>query len=71
MSLYSAYLEEIEVRKKDLGLNPKPIDGAELVSELIAQIKDTGNEHREDSLKFFITTHCPVLLLRQVLKPNS
>ena len=36
MSLYTEYLEEIEVRKKDLGLNPKPIDAADLVSELIA-----------------------------------
>ena len=43
MSLYSEYLAEIEVRKADLGLNPKPIDSAELLSEIIAQIKDTGN----------------------------
>jgi aconitate hydratase 2/2-methylisocitrate dehydratase len=46
MSLYSEYLKEIEVRKKDLGLNPKPIDGADLLAEIIAQIKDTENEHR-------------------------
>ncbi|BFM16035.1 bifunctional aconitate hydratase 2/2-methylisocitrate dehydratase [Maricurvus nonylphenolicus] len=59
MSLYSAYMEEIEVRKKDLGLNPKPIDSAELLSEIIAQIKDTGNENREDSLKFFIYNTLP------------
>lgn len=59
MSLYSAYLEEIETRKNELGLHPKPIDGAELLSEIIAQIKDTGNEHREDSLKFFIYNTLP------------
>ena len=59
MSLYTEYLEEIEVRKKDLGLNPKPIDAADLVEELIAQIKDTGNEHREDSLNFFIYNTLP------------
>ncbi|KZY38074.1 aconitate hydratase [Oleiphilus sp. HI0078] len=59
MSLYSEYLEEIEVRKKDLGLNPKPIDSADLLSEIIAQIKDTGNEHREASLNFFIYNTLP------------
>ena len=59
MSLYTQYMEEIEVRKKDLGLNPKPIDSAELLSEIIAQIKDTTNEHREDSLKFFIYNTLP------------
>ncbi|MBN0989104.1 bifunctional aconitate hydratase 2/2-methylisocitrate dehydratase [Amphritea pacifica] len=59
MSYYSDYLEEIEVRKKDLGLNPKPIDSAELLSEIIAQIKDAGNEHREASLNFFIYNTLP------------
>ena len=59
MSLYSEYMDEIETRKKELGLNPKPIDDAELLSEIIAQIKDTGNKHREDSLKFFIYNTLP------------
>ncbi len=59
MSLYSEYLDEIATRKKDLGLNPKPIDTAELLSEIIVQIKDTGNEHREDSLNFFIYNTLP------------
>jgi len=59
MSLYSDYLEEIAIRKKELGLNPKPIDSAELLSEIIAQIKDTGNEHRKDSLHFFIYNTLP------------
>lgn len=59
MSYYSDYLEEIEVRKKDLGLNPKPIDSAELLSEIIAQIKDVDNEHREASLNFFIYNTLP------------
>ena len=59
MSLYSEYLKEIDVRKKELGLNPKPIDGAELLSEIIAQIKDTTNEHRKDSLNFFIYNTLP------------
>ena len=59
MSLYSEYLKEIEVRKNDLGLNPKPIDGADLLAEIIAQIKDTSNEHRKDSLNFFIYNTIP------------
>ncbi len=59
MSLYSEYLDEIESRKNDLGLHPKPIDGAELLSEIIAQIKDAGHEHREDSLNFFIYNALP------------
>ncbi len=59
MSLYSEYLDEIATRKKDLGLHPKPIDSAELLSEVIAQIKDTGHEHREDSLQFFIYNTLP------------
>ena len=42
MSLYTDYLTEIEARKEQ-GLHPKPIDDAALVSELIAQIKDTGH----------------------------
>merc|ERR1711916_195392 len=59
MSYYTDYLKEIEVRKNELGLAPKPIDGAELVSEIIEQIKDTANEHREDSLNFFIYNTLP------------
>ncbi|MGH1487395.1 MAG: bifunctional aconitate hydratase 2/2-methylisocitrate dehydratase [Cellvibrionaceae bacterium] len=58
MSLYVEYMEEIESRKSE-GLNPKPIDTAELVEELIAQIKDTEHEYREDSLKFFIYNTLP------------
>ena len=58
MSLYTDYLTEIENRKEQ-GLNPKPIDDGALVGELIDQIKDTGNEHREDSLKFFIYNTLP------------
>ena len=59
MSLYSQYMDEIETRKNDLGLSPKPIDDAELLSEIIAQIKDTGNQHRKDSLKFFTYNTLP------------
>lgn len=58
MSLYTDYLAEIETRKAQ-GLSPKPIDQADLVEELIAQIKDAGHEHREDSLNFFIYNTLP------------
>ncbi|MCC9043125.1 bifunctional aconitate hydratase 2/2-methylisocitrate dehydratase [Myroides sp. M-43] len=58
MSLYKDYINEIEERKNQ-GLNPKPIDGAELLSEVIAQVKDTENEYREDSLKLFIYNVLP------------
>ncbi|MFT5814883.1 MAG: aconitate hydratase 2/2-methylisocitrate dehydratase, partial [Psychroserpens sp.] len=40
MSLYLAYIKEIESRKNELGLAPLPIDSADLLSEIIAQIKD-------------------------------
>jgi len=58
MSLYTAYLEEIEARKEQ-GLNPKPIDDAALTKEIIDQIKDTANPHRTDSLNFFIYNTLP------------
>ncbi|MFB9079127.1 bifunctional aconitate hydratase 2/2-methylisocitrate dehydratase [Flavobacterium procerum] len=58
MNTYKDYIQEIEERKAQ-GLHPKPIDGAELVSEIIAQIKDLDNEYREDSLKFFIYNTLP------------
>lgn len=58
MSLYSDYLTEIETRKAE-GLNPKPIESDGLVLELVSQIKDLGNAHREESLKFFIYNTLP------------
>ncbi len=58
MSLYQNYLNEIEKRKSQ-GLNPKPIDDGALVKEIIAQIKDSQNEHRAASLKFFVYNTLP------------
>ena len=58
MNLYSNYLKEIEVRKEQ-GLHPKPIDGSDLLSEIISQIKDKDNAHRKDSLNFFIYNTLP------------
>lgn len=58
MNIYNDYIKEIEERKGQ-GLHPKPIDGAELLSAIITQIKDTANPNREDSLKFFIYNTLP------------
>lgn len=58
MSIYKDYIKEIEERKNQ-GLHPKPIDGAELLSEIITQIKDSGNADRSDSLQFFIYNTLP------------
>lgn len=58
MSLYTDYLEQIETRKGN-GLHPKPIEDAELVEELIAQILDQNHEHRAESLNFFIYNTLP------------
>ncbi len=55
---YKNYINEIEERKAE-GLHPKPIDSAELVSEIIEQIKDLDNEYRADSLQFFIYNTLP------------
>ncbi|WP_348813729.1 bifunctional aconitate hydratase 2/2-methylisocitrate dehydratase [Flavobacterium maritimum] len=57
-NIYKDYIKEIEERKEQ-GLNPKPIDGADLLSVIIAQIKDVNNEYREDSLNFFIYNTIP------------
>lgn len=58
MNTYNDYIQEIEQRKGQ-GLHPKPIDGADLLSEVIAQIKDANNEYRADSLQFFIYNVLP------------
>ena len=58
MYTYKDYLIEIEERKAQ-GLHPKPIDGKELLSDIISQIKDVNNEYREDSLNFFIYNVLP------------
>jgi aconitate hydratase 2/2-methylisocitrate dehydratase len=58
MNIYQDYIKEIEERKTQ-GLNPKPIDGAELLSEIIWQIKDSDHADRADSLHFFIYNTLP------------
>jgi len=58
MSIYNDYIQEIEEREGQ-GLHPKPIDGAELLSEIIEQIKDSNHPHREDSIRFFVYNTLP------------
>ncbi len=65
MNTYKDYLQQIEDRKRQ-GLSPQPIDGAELLSEIIAQIKDLENEHREDSLNFLSIMFCQVQPVQQL-----
>ncbi|MDC0177935.1 bifunctional aconitate hydratase 2/2-methylisocitrate dehydratase [Polaribacter sp.] len=67
MSIYKDYLKQIEERKA-IGLHPKPIDGAELMSKIIEQIKDIKHEYREDSLHFFIYNVLPGTTSAAVVK---
>ena len=67
MSEYLEYLNEIEERKGQ-DLDPKPIDSAELLSEVIEQIKDPSHEHRKDSLNFFIYNVLPGTTSAAVVK---
>ena len=55
---YPEYLQEIQDRETQ-GLSPKPIDGADLIAEIIEQIKDSAHEHRSASLDFFIFNTLP------------
>ena len=58
MNLYNEYIKEINERKGQ-GLHPKPIDSAELLSEIIAQIKEANNPNRKECLHFFIYNTLP------------
>ncbi|CAM3822020.1 bifunctional aconitate hydratase 2/2-methylisocitrate dehydratase [Flavobacterium branchiophilum] len=58
MKLYNEYINEI-VERKGQGLHPKPIDSADLLSEIIEQIKDVNNPNRKDCLNFFIYNTLP------------
>ena len=58
MSLYKDYQNDIATRKSQ-GLNPLPIDDANLLNVIIEQIKDENHEYREDSLKYFIYNTLP------------
>ena len=58
MSIYKEYLKEIEERKEQ-GLHPKPIESADLITQIILQIQDVNHEDRVESLKFFIYNTIP------------
>jgi len=58
MSIYNDYIKEIEERKIQ-GLHPKPIDSADLLSEIIDQIKNVNNFNRADAVNFFIYNTLP------------
>ena len=58
MSLYAAYLDEIETRKIQ-GLNPKPIEDSGLIEEIVSNILDTASEHRKESVDFFVYNTLP------------
>jgi len=58
MKIYNNYISEIKDRAKQ-ELHPKPIESAELLSEIILQIRDLNNLHREDSINFFIYNTIP------------
>ena len=69
MNSYNNYQIQILERKSE-GLNPLPIDGADLMSDVIEQIKDEGHEHREDSLNFFIYNVLPGTTSAAALKAD-
>ena len=58
MKKYEEYIIEIKDRK-DLKLQPKPIEEAELLNEIILQIKDLNNKFRDESINFFIYNVTP------------
>jgi aconitate hydratase 2 / 2-methylisocitrate dehydratase len=58
MSRYNEYQKQI-IDREALGLHPLPIDDAELMYEVIEQIKDVSHEDREDSINFFIYNVLP------------
>ena len=58
MASYIEYIKEIK-KREGLELSPKPIDDGSLVNEIISQILDLDNEHRDKSLKFLIYNVLP------------
>ena len=58
MSIYDNYIKEIEERNNQ-GLQAKPIDEADLIFEIIEQIKDLNHAHRKESIEFFIYNVLP------------
>ena len=69
MNTYQKYLTETNERK-NLDLNPKPIDSAELLEEIILQIKGKNHPERNNSLNFLIYNVLPGTTSAAVLKAN-
>ena len=69
MTEYKKYINEIEKRKA-LNLNPKPIDTANLIKEIILQIKDENHPEREKSLNFLIYNVLPGTTSAAVIKAD-
>ena len=67
MSRYKKYLQEIDERKTK-GLQPKPIDAADLLEEIIYQIKDKDHQYRSNSINFFIYNVLPGTTSAAILK---
>ena len=55
---YKNYINEIKEREA-LSLKPMPIDGAELLREIILQIKDSNHIYRKESIDFLIYNVIP------------
>ena len=58
MSFYKNYCKDIEERSVQ-GLKPKPIDDADLLIEIIKDIKDVKSSLRKKSLDFFVYNVLP------------
>ena len=69
MTEYKKYINEIEKRKA-LNLNPKPIDTANLIKEIILQIKDENHPERNKSLDFLIYNVLPGTTSAAVIKAD-
>ncbi len=69
MNFYEIYLDDIE-RRKEKGLQPKPIEDRQLVKDLIIQIKDNKNKYRKDSLNLLIYNVLPGTTNAAIEKSN-
>ena len=58
MSVYNDYLDEIETRRQE-GLQPKPIEDAALIKEIISHIEDEESAQHKACLEFFIYNTIP------------
>ncbi len=67
MNIYQDYIKEIQKRKEQ-GLNPKPIDDGHLLTEIIKQIVDINHIYRSESINFFIYNVIPGTTSAAVVK---